>query len=131
MKFGINLKYLAAATILFLSMLFIAVFFTGGFIRNHFGDILVVMFICCAVRSVLRNEMKFLWLWVFVFAAAVEIGQYFNLVTVLGLEGNVLAETVIGTTFDPWDILMYFIGCLLMYAAEKVCLILKSRGRAF
>ncbi|MCL2375801.1 MAG: DUF2809 domain-containing protein [Defluviitaleaceae bacterium] len=117
--FGINYKYLAAAVVLFIAMVIIALFFQGGFLRNHFGDILVVMFIVCTIRSIIRPRMKWLCLAVFIFATLVEIGQYFDLVGLLGLTGNALAETIIGTTFDPWDILMYAIGCLIMYVIER------------
>jgi len=116
--FGINYKYLAGAVALFVAMVIIALFFQGGFLRNHFGDILVVMFIVCAIRSIVRSRMKWLCLAVFAFATLVEVGQYFDLVGILGLTGNVWAETIIGTTFDAWDILMYAIGCIIMYAIE-------------
>jgi len=116
--FGINYKFLAAATVLFIAMVIIAIFFQGGFIRYHFGDVLVVVFIVCAIRSIMRHRMKWLCLAVFAFATLVEIGQYFDLVGLFGLAGNVLAETIIGTTFDPWDIVMYAVGCLVMYVLE-------------
>jgi len=116
--FGINYKYLAGAAALFVAMVIIALFFQGGFLRNHFGDILVVMFIVCAIRSIVRSRMKWLCLAVFIFTTLVEIAQYFDIVGILGLTGNAWAETIIGTTFDPWDILMYAIGCAIMYAIE-------------
>jgi len=115
---GINYKFLIAAVVLFASMALIVLFFESGFIRYHFGDILVVMFIYCAVRAIVRRRLRWLCLGVFIFATLVEIGQYFNLVERLGLGGNRLAEIVIGTTFDPMDIVMYAVGCILMYVFE-------------
>lgn len=127
LKFGINYWYLAAAILLFAAMAYIAIFVPSGFIRWHFGDILVVAFIGCAARAVLRNPMRLLWLWVFLFATAVEIGQYFDLVGLLGLTGNPWAEIIIGTTFDIWDIVMYFIGCVIMVGLEMIFKKIKGR----
>jgi len=118
MKIGFSLKYLCASLILFTAMAAIAVFISGGFIRNHFGDILIVIFIYCFIRIFIRNRIKLLPLYIFIFAALVEIGQYFNLVYLLGLEHSQLARIVIGVTFDPLDILMYFIGCALVFLFE-------------
>ena len=127
LKFGINYWYLAAAILFFAAMAYIAVFVPAGFIRWHFGDILVVAFIGCAIRTVLRNPMRLLWVWVFLFAVVVEIGQYFDLIGLLGLTGNRWAEVIIGTTFDVWDIVMYFIGCALMFGFETLCSKIKGR----
>jgi hypothetical protein len=41
----------------------------------------------------------------------VEIGQYFNLVNLLGLGNNTLARIIIGTCFDLMDIVCYLVGC--------------------
>jgi len=48
----------------------------------------------------------------------VEIGQYFGLVYWFGLGHSQLARIIIGTTFDVWDIVLYFIGCVLLYLFE-------------
>ena len=115
MKTAFSFKYLLAFLILFAAIVAIALFVTGGFIRNHFGDILIVVFIYCFIRVFIRNRLKWLPLYIFIFATLVEIGQYFNLVYLLGLGHSQLARIVIGTTFDPYDILMYFIGCVLLF----------------
>jgi len=100
-------------------MFVIAVFVGGGFIRNHFGDILIVIFIYCAVRTLVRNRLKWLWLYIFAFATFVEFMQYLGLVYMLGLGDSQLARVVIGTTFDWWDIAMYFVGCLMVWWFER------------
>ena len=115
MKIGFSLKYFCAFLVLFASIVAIAVWVPGGFIRNHFGDILIVIFIYCFIRIFIRNRLKLLPLYIFLFATLVEIGQYFNLVYILGLEHSQLAQIAIGVTFDPYDILMYFIGCVFVY----------------
>jgi len=98
----------------------IAIFVPGGFIRYHFGDILIVMFIYCFVRIYIRNKFKWLPWAIFVFAVAVEIGQYFGLVYILGLGHIQFFRVAIGTTFDPWDIVMYFIGCVIIAIYDHI-----------
>jgi len=118
-KFGFSFKYLLAFLLLLAAIVLIALFVTGGFIRNHFGDILIVIFIYCFIKTFVRSRHKLLPLYIFVFAAAVEIGQYFGLVYLLGLGHSRLARIVIGTTFDALDILMYFVGCALIYLFDR------------
>jgi len=117
---SINYKYLLAFLILFAAIIAIALFVQGGFIRNHFGDILIVIFIYCFVKIFVKNRLKWLWLYIFIFATLVEIGQYFGLVYLLGLGHFRLARIVIGVTFDVWDIVMYFVGCVLILGYEKM-----------
>ena len=118
LNLGFSLKYLIAFLVLFAMIILIAVFVPAGFIRNHFGDILIVIFIYCFIRIFVRNRLKWLALYIFVFATLVEIGQYFGLVYLLGLGNSQLARIAIGTTFDVWDIVMYFIGCMLVFLWE-------------
>ena len=118
MKLGISRGYLFAFLILFIVIVLIAVFGTSGFIRDHFGDILIVILIYCFIKSFVRNRMKWLPLAIFIFSVLVEIGQYFDIVERLGLADIAIARIAIGMTFDPWDILMYFIGCVLLYLFE-------------
>lgn len=56
---------------------------------------------------------------VLIFAFMVEFAQYFKLVEVLGLEGNRLARIVIGSTFDPLDLLAYTLGAIAVVLIEK------------
>lgn len=59
-------------------------------------------------------------LYVTLFAFATEISQYADIVGILGLRGNRIAETVIGTTFDAKDLLCYAIGGAVFLAAEII-----------
>ena len=120
MKIGLNTKFLGAFVLLFSIIVLIAVFGGSGFIRYHFGDILIVILIYCFFKMFIVNRLRFLPLFIFIFAICVEILQYFGLVYILGLGDVTIARIIIGTTFDPWDILMYFIGFLLILLFEKV-----------
>ena len=98
----------------------IAVFIKNGFARDYFGDILVVVLIYCFIKAFIRNDMKLLWLYIFIFAALVEIGQYFRLVDLLGLGDFSIARIVLGAAFDLWDIVCYFTGCIGIWIFEIV-----------
>ena len=97
----------------------IALFAKNSFIRNSLGDILVVLLIYCMIKSFIRNKIKLLWFYIFIFASLVEIGQYFHLIDLLGLSECKIARIVIGTTFDIKDIVCYLAGCIGIWIYEK------------
>ncbi|MBE6616945.1 MAG: DUF2809 domain-containing protein [Ruminococcaceae bacterium] len=98
----------------------IALFVRDRFIRPYGGDILVTALICAFVRIFFPDKIKLLPLWVFIFAAAVEVGQYFGLVDLLGLGNIRFFRIVLGTTFSPADLICYAAGCALFWIAEKI-----------
>ena len=110
MKF--NIKYLIAFIVLFAIEVVIALVVINSFVRGHLGDVIVVVLIYCFIKMFVRKEMRLLWLYIFIFATLVEIGQYFNITEMLGLGGSQLARIIIGSTFDIWDIVCYFVGCV-------------------
>ena len=118
MKIGLHYKYVFASVVLLIAIVLIAAFAPSGFIRYHFGDILIVIFIYTFIKSFVRNRMKWLIPAIFVFSVVVEISQYFNLVERLGLYHITIIRIAMGTTFDWWDIVMYFVGCALLYLFE-------------
>lgn len=104
-------KYAVIFLILFLVEAAIALWVRDSFIRPYLGDVLVTVLIYCFLRIFIRKPGWWLVTGVFIFAAAVEIGQYFNLVKVLHLEGSRFFRIVLGSTFDLKDIACYFVGC--------------------
>lgn len=105
---------------LLLTEVCIALFVRDAFVRPYVGDMLVTVLLCCLCRVVIPKGVKILPVYVFLFAAAVEIGQYFDVVKLLGLEGNRFLSTLIGRTFSLADLLCYGIGCLLFWSADLV-----------
>ena len=59
---------------------------------------------------------------VLLFAYTVEVGQYFELVKLLGLGHSEAAKTIIGTGFDWWDMFAYTAGILIVLGFEKFVL---------
>ena len=115
-----RLGYILAFTILLITEILIALFVRDDFIRPYGGDILVTVLICAAVRIVFPTGVRLLPVWVFLFAAAVEIGQYFDFVTLLGLGNIAFFRILLGSTFSPADLICYAVGCVLFWAGEKL-----------
>ena len=92
---------------------FIGLFIHDGFVRPFIGDVLVVILIYTFIRIFIPEKVRLLPLFIFIFAAAVEILQLIRIVEILGLQDNAFMSTVIGTSFDIRDILCYFVGCAL------------------
>lgn len=119
-------SFLIYAVLLFVIEVLIARYAPSGFIRGFVGDVLVVLLLFCMARSVvpvgnvkghLINQLwrtPWLALAVLLFAFTIEFGQYWGLVDKLGLGGNRLARIVIGSHFDPLDLLAYFVGYLIL-----------------
>ena len=93
---------------------YIALFVHDNFIRPYFGDLLVVIVVYLFMRIIIPEGVKYMILYVFIFAVFVEILQYFNLIKVLGLSNNTVARIVFGSTFDIKDILCYAAGSLIL-----------------
>lgn len=83
-----------------------------SWIRAYLGDVLVVVLIYAAVRSVVRVNDLALLLAVFAFACSIEFAQYFTVAERLGFVRGDLMYTVIGNTFSWADVACYAVGCL-------------------
>lgn len=113
-----RIKYLVATVILLLIEVLIALFVHDNFIRPYVGDMLVVIVVYTFVRIFIVQKCNILPLYVFVFAASVEILQYFELVKRLGLSDNRFLRVLIGSVFDIKDIICYGIGCIILGGYE-------------
>ncbi|VVS91275.1 protein of unknown function duf2809 [Desulfoluna spongiiphila] len=104
----------------FLVELFIALFVRDTFIRPFVGDVLVVVLLYLFFRAFLVCGKSKLVAGVLLFAWAVEVGQYMNLVAVLGLQDCKVARVVIGSTFDVMDLFAYTVGAGVLMIPEVV-----------
>ena len=114
-----RLCYAVLCAVLLGVEIFIALCVRDNFIRPYVGDVLVVILIACFLRVLVPVGWRFLPLGVFLFAAAVEIGQYFDYASLLGLGENPFFRTLLGSTFSAQDLLCYAVGCILFAAGEK------------
>lgn len=103
----------------------IALYVHDPWIRPFVGDVLVVAVLFYFLRSFIRCKESSLAIGVLLFAWAVEVAQYFDFVTRLGLGDNRLARIVLGSTFDWLDLLAYTIGAGLVWWVESV---LRAKG---
>jgi hypothetical protein len=117
--FSFNKNYFLATLLLFLIEMGIALFVKDRFIRPYFGDFLVVILLYCFLKSFWNGSPLRVGIYVLIFAFVVEIGQYFQLVKLLGLNHSELARTVIGTGFDWGDLVAYTSGILVVLVIEK------------
>ena len=77
--------YAVSFAVILIIEILIALFVRDSFIRPYGGDILVTILICCFVRMIFMEKIPLLPLWVFLFAVTVEVLQYFDIVSILGL----------------------------------------------
>lgn len=122
-----RITYAALFVIIFLIELYIALYVHDDFVRPYIGDVFVTALICCFCRIFFPRGIKLLPLYVLIFSFLVETAQYFNVVTLLGLQDNALACTIIGTSFSHIDLVCYAVGCGLFWAAEFSILYLVDR----
>lgn len=115
-----RVAYGIATVVLFIIELLIALFVHDDFIRPYVGDVLVVVLLYTFVRIFLPEGVRLLPLYIFLFAAGVEVLQYFRIVEVLGLSDNRILSVVIGSVFDRKDIACYGVGCVLLIIITEV-----------
>ena len=111
--------YLILFSIIFIIECLIAIFLKQGFIRENVGDILVVPCIYVLLRVVFPQNIKYLALYVLIFAIIVEILQLLNITTTLSNKNKILS-IVLGVSFDVKDIICYIIGFVSIIVASKV-----------
>ncbi|WP_313132975.1 ribosomal maturation YjgA family protein [Anaerocolumna sp.] len=111
-------------TIIFVLLLFIevliALYVHDSFVRPYVGDVLVVIVLYCFIRIFMPDKFSLLPLYIFIFAAGVEVLQYFKLVQILGLENNTFLRVLMGSVFDMKDIGCYGVGSIILGAIEFV-----------
>ena len=110
--------YLFAFLLLLIAEVLIGVFVHDAFIRPFVGDVLITVLLCCLVRIVFPYGHRALPAWVFLFSTLVECIQLLKLPARLGLQGTILG-VIMGSTFDPKDLLCYAIGCALFFLADR------------
>ena len=104
----------------------IALFVNDAFVRPYVGDMLVTLLLCCLCRVIVPDKVRLLPVYVFVFAACVEIGQYFDLVALLGLADNRIISIALGRTFSWMDLVCYAVGCAAAFGLDQT-IIKKTR----
>ena len=117
--FSFHKNYFTLALLIFITEVLIALFVKDSFIRPYFGDFLVVILLCCMVRSFLEIAVPNVVAGVLLFCYLIETLQYLQIVERLGLSGSSLARTLIGTDFAWMDMLAYTLGAAAIFLIER------------
>ncbi len=117
--FHFRINYLFATILLLLVEVGIALFVRDSFVRPYLGDVLVVILLYCFVMTFLNLRPLTAALGVLLFAFTIEILQFFDTVELLGLQGNKIAETLLGNHFDWKDMLAYVVGVALILLFDR------------
>lgn len=88
------------------------------FIRGFTGDIIVILLIYFLIKAFFNFKPLNLAVFTLCLAYLTEFMQFLRLIKLLGLNHNVLARLVIGSVFDPFDLLAYTIGAILVYIID-------------
>ena len=115
-----RLLYATIFCVLMILEICIALFVHDAFVRPYVGDMLVTLLLCCMARVVFPEKMRLLPLFVFLFAACVEVGQYFDIVALLGLSDNRFISIALGRTFSWMDIVCYAVGCAAAFGLDRI-----------
>lgn len=116
----IRKKYMMTLIFIFIVELYIGLFVRDKFIRPFIGDVLVVILLYVFIRTFFTPRTKLLPVYIFIVAALVEIGQYFNILKIFNLESNNFVRIIFGATFDIKDIICYFVGGLLLMIWQEI-----------
>ena len=119
-KSKIRFAYAVATLLLLITEVLIALYVRDDFIRPYVGDVLVVIVIYTFIRIFIPEKCRVLPILVFIFAACVEVLQYFDLVSILGAENNTFLRILLGSVFDYKDIICYAVGCIVLGIYEMI-----------
>ena len=115
-----RILYAVATLFLLLIEVIIALYVHDDFIRPYVGDVLVVIVIYTFIRIIVPEKCKLIPLFLFIFAAGVELLQLANIVEILGIADNKYLKILIGSVFDIKDIVCYAVGCVILCMYEWV-----------
>lgn len=114
----LRLTYFLIFILLVAVEVLIALFVHDDFVRPYIGDVIVTGVLCAFFRIFIPTKPKVLPLLTAALAAGVEILQYFDFVSRLGLADIPFFSILLGRTFDWMDIVCYILGGLIFFAAE-------------
>jgi len=119
MKRYISTKHILITSFLFITEIAIAYFHFNPFIRGFLGDVLVMLLLYSFLKIFIKNNVFNIAISVLGFAFLVELLQFLKLSEILKIKSKIIL-TVLGSVFDVWDLVAYFIGYLLILLIEKL-----------
>ena len=119
---SLRIRYAFIFAALLVTETVIALFVRDSFIRPYGGDVLVTLLICAFISMFFPKRIRFLPLWVFLFSLIVEVLQYFDFVSLLGLSHIPLIRIALGSVFSVADIVCYGVGCIVFLIVDRYCI---------
>lgn len=114
-----RLVYFSLSILCFTACILIVKLFNDNqFIRGFIGDIIVISLIYFLIKSFHAFHAKKLAVFTLVIAYITEFLQYLELTTFLGFEHNTVVQLILGSVFDPYDLIAYTIGAILVYIID-------------
>lgn len=126
-RLRINHRALRWAIALFLIECAIAAFVRDAWIRPYGGDVLAVIFVFACLRTVLDLSSVVLVSMAFGVGVLVELFQWADLPTSLGMVQYPALRTLVGTTFAWGDIACYAVGAAVAWWVDRRYLIAGRR----
>ena len=115
-----RLWYLFGTDLLLITEVLIALYVQDNFVRPYLGDVLVVLLLYCAVRTAFPTGIRLLPLYLFLLAAAVEIAQYLDILTFIGVGSDSVLHIVFGSSFSWLDLLCYLAGAAVCAGIDRI-----------
>ncbi|WP_376773068.1 ribosomal maturation YjgA family protein [Paenibacillus lactis] len=88
------------------------------FIRGLVGDVIIVVFIYYFIMTLKDFNSIYVVIFTLVLAFITEVLQYFHFASILGLQHNKIAQLIIGSIFDPMDMIAYTIGGIVAFIID-------------
>ncbi len=111
-------RYFTIFCLILVTEIAIAYFHFHDLVRGFLGDVLVIPLCYTLLRSFTKLTIKKAIIFVLLFAFAVEFAQLFKIANLLNIQ-NRIAQIMVGSTFDPLDLLAYVIGVIPILFIEK------------
>jgi hypothetical protein len=111
-------NYFLIAMLIFIVEVLIALYVKDQLIRPYGGDYLVVIMIYCFLRAFLNMSVWDLSVITLLFSYAVETGQHFKVLTILGLQHSEVARIIMGHSFSWTDMIAYTAGVATVLIIE-------------
>lgn len=106
----------------FIICIIIVLFFNNdSFVRGYIGDFIIVILLYFFIKSIYDFQPINLALITLTFAFLTEFMQYIGIMNYFGLGNNLISKIIIGSEFDPFDLIAYVLGlCLAYYIDDRI-----------
>ncbi len=116
-KITFNKNYAILAILLLILEIAIALFVRDSLIRPYVGDVLVVIFLYCLLKTFLKISTNVALSFALTFAFIVEGLQLLNITTIFDIS-NPVFRIILGSHFEIQDLLAYCLGAVLIITTE-------------